>query len=154
MTASQEPSLPLDPLPPQAGMLGQLSPPHIQASEALSAFPLSLQLQDALEWGLRAGEPSPCLLLEVDVSGAASPHSALVGSEAHTAPSRGDHHQPPAMFPCPVPCRLLAILSTQFPLPGQPSPGLWQLTCVFTSEERSVKEGLVWRKCWLFFPPL
>ena len=83
-----------------------------------------------------------------------SPLTALVGSEAHTTPSRGPTTSPPAMLPCPPLHHLLGVLNTRFLLPGQPSPGLWQLTCIFISEERSVKEGLVWRKCLLFFPPL
>lgn len=155
MMASQGLSLPLGPSPTPDGHAGAaFSPSHPGLRGSLSLSSVLAATRRPGGWGLRAGEVSPSLLLEVDVSEAGCPHSQPSWGPRPTPPLPGETTtSPPAMLPCPPLHHLLGVLNTRF-LPGQPLPGLWQLTCIFISEERSVKEGLVWRKCLLFFPPL
>lgn len=61
---------------------------------------LSLQLEDARGWEPHAGEASPCLLLEVDVSGAGCPHSQPSWGLRPTPPlPGGTTTSPPAFHP-------------------------------------------------------
>ena len=107
------------PLPPQMGMPGQLSPPRIQASEAPSAFPLSLQLPDSLGSGgcvLEKRPPASCRKWMYQERAVPTHSPRGVRGPHHHFP--GDHHQPPCNAPLPSPP----------PPPGRPQhtvPSSW-----------------------------